>query len=40
MMQVEPFDKRVELLRALQEMPTRPRIYLGSAEQQVRIDNA
>ena len=41
MMQVEFFDKRVELLRALMEIPTAvPCVYLRSAEQQMRIDDA
>src|SRR5260370_40339382 len=40
-MKMEPFDKRVEFLRGCQELPTAdPGVYLRSAEQQVRIDDA
>ena len=41
MMEMEALDKRVELHRALQEMPAvGPCVYLRSAEQQMRIDDA
>src|SRR5258708_31508044 len=40
-MKMEPLDKRVEFFRAFQELPTAdPGVYLRSAEQQVRIDDA
>jgi hypothetical protein len=41
MMHMESFDKRVELLRVLQEMLAAGScIYLRGAEQQMRIDDA
>ena len=40
MMEMEAPDKRIELLRALQETPTIGlSVYFRSAEQQLRIDN-